>query len=135
MWQLERARRIVRRINHRQHDVDRLGDRLPLLSDLERAANGRDETEYVGGRPYAKLREAHPRRVQEFREHLRLAAPILLGEDLRRQTLERLRESDVIELDLAESHFDCFFGDAEVVLPDRVRVRIHPRLTLLVVPR
>src|SRR5437868_14022828 len=96
MRQLERARRIVRWIHHRQYDVHRFGDRLPLLSDLERAANGGDETEYVGGRPHPKFCEARARRVQEFREHLRLAAPILLGEDLLRQTLERLRESDEI---------------------------------------
>src|SRR5439155_17090459 len=102
---------------------------------LERAANGRDETENVGSRPHAELREADARRVEKLRQHLRFAAAVLLRKNLLRQTPERLGEADVIELNFAESHFDRFFGDAEIVLPDRVRVRIHPGLALLVAPR
>src|SRR2546423_6788308 len=116
----------MRWINHWQHDVDRLCDRLPLLSHLERATDGAHQAENVSSGANTEFGETLSCRLQKLREHFGLAAPGLLRKDLRRQTPVRLRKADVVELDLAESHFDRFFGDAEIVFPDRIGVGIHP---------
>src|SRR3954452_24845181 len=102
----------MRRINHRQHDIDRLGDRFPLLPDLERATYCGNEAEDVGSGANAELGETRAGSLQEFRKHLRLAATVLFRKNLGWQTLVRLGEPDVVELDLAEAHFDRFFSNA-----------------------
>src|SRR5688572_3063768 len=121
-------------VNHRQHHVDGLRQRLPRLSDLERAVYRRDQTEDVGRGADSGLRITCPCSAQKLGQHLRLAAAVLTRENLLRQALVRLGEADVIELYLAEAHPDRFVPDAKVVLPDLVRVRVHPAQPLLVAP-
>src|SRR5687767_5568673 len=132
---VERPARVVRRVNHRQHHVNGFREWLPRLSDLERAVDGSHEAEHIGSRANTGFRVPRPRRAKKLGEHLRLRASGLSRENLAWKTAIRLREADVIELNLPESHPDRFVADAKVVLPDLVRVRVHPGETLLVAPR
>ena len=46
----------------------------------------------------------------------------------------RLGKADVVELHFAEAQLHQLFGDADVVVPQLVVIRIHPREALLVAP-
>ena len=59
---------------------------------------------------------------------------VRVREDLLRQARVRLGKADVIELDLAEAQLHQLFRDADVVVPELVVIRIHPRESLLVAP-
>ena len=83
-------------------------------------------TPSLSSRAFASLRNAG--------EHVGLAHSLAVREDLLRQRRIRLGEADVIELDLAEAHLRELLRDADVVVPQLVVIRVHPRDPLLVAP-
>ena len=113
----ELAVRVVRRIHHRQHDVDVRRDLLPLLPHLERSAHGRHEPEDVGRGAHAELVEPRLRFLEVRRERVRLRQALRVGKHLLRQARIRLGKADVVELDLAEAQLRQLFGHADVVRP------------------
>src|SRR5258707_1750919 len=94
----------MRRINHRQENIDRFCERLPFLSHFERTLHRCDEPEDVGSGAHSELVDSLVGRVQKLAQRLLLGAAVLFRKYLRRKTLVRFRESDVIELNLTESH-------------------------------
>ncbi len=66
------AVRIVRRIHHRQHDVDAAARLLPVLPHLERRRHRRHQAEDVRRRAHAELVDPRLRFLEVRRERVRL---------------------------------------------------------------
>src|SRR6185503_20144875 len=125
----------MRWINHRQHDVDCFHHGFPSLSDFERAANCCNKPENVCGRTNTELVDALLCCREKLRQRFSFSAATGFGENLRRKALVRLGESDVIELNFTEAHPYRFLCNPEIVLPDCVRIWIHPCEPLVIAPR
>ena len=133
--EVERAARVVRRVDHRQQHVGHRRQVFPVLAHLECPGHGGHEAEDVGRRAHAKLGEAPMRDGKEVGERLGLGLGALGGEHLGRQRPVRLGKANVVELHFAESEQRRFFGHANVVVPQLALIRIHPEHAFLVAPR
>ncbi len=124
---------VVRRVHHGEDVVHRARDGFPLLPNPDILGFVHGQAEYVrrnGGTqrvdsPLGLGKEA-PNRVR--------TASFRLGVDLGRKTLVRLREADVVELDLLETGAGGLFGDLEIVFPHGRLPGAHPGVARLVLP-
>ena len=130
-----RAGIVVRRIHHWQHDVDGVDELLPLLSDPHvRRVRGR-ETEDIGRHRNAERPESRARGEELLANHLRAQASARERKGRLGDESLVIRESNVVELNFAETEVDGFAREFGGVAPGAVLVRVEPRIPLLVAPR
>src|SRR5205814_10206963 len=115
-----------------QH-VRRGRELLPVLTDLQRPADGRNEAEDVGGAANAGLVQPLARRLEERGKRLGLGQR-RTGENLIRQTLVWLGKANVVPLEFGEAEAHELLRDRQVVFPDGTIVRVHPGKPFLVLP-
>src|SRR6188768_1126880 len=101
--QLVRSAREMRRIDHRQNDVDLVDEHFPPLSDSHISRVGGREPEHVGGNPNSSRLQQAAHKPELVANHLSAYSPVREWVDGLAHETFFVRESHVVELHFAEA--------------------------------